>query len=628
MNTKNNETDSPLESVSSNSNSHIGTDVEKYQYSNTHGDSIPDNYDSHFEEEEKSYGVQKVEILNKQYNHLWGKSAIFFSLFLMGFVFRLDSMVRRSMNAYATNSYKQHSLLSTVNVVRSVAAACGLPLYSRLSDIFGRIELIVVSVLLYVTGTIICTQAYDVTRYAAGMILYQFGLCGLAILFKVIAADFSNLNWRVFCTLISAAPFIINTWVSGDIVEAIGDNWSWPGIGVWAICLPVATIPLVLCFIHMQYLAKKSGDLNQLRGMQTEYKRLGFKKFVVEVFFWKLDIFGVLSLMVILGLILTPLTLAGGETAEWRTVKIIVPLILGFCWIPVFAFWENRIATHPIAPADMFRDRGVYCALGIGILIDFCWYMQGDYLYTILVVAVHESVKSATRINSLYSFSTIITGLCVGLAISKVRKMKGFIVFGVCMWLVAFGIMIRYRGGSQSHGGMIASQVLLGFGGAFFTHPVQASLQAYVNHERMATITTLYAVSYYIGSAVGSSVSGAIWTQVLPNEIGKRFTNKTLARLAYSAPLSFIKKYTWGTPLRMELVEAYRHIQKLLIIIGICFCVPILGFALFLRDPVLISAQNIVDAEDKEVKEYYGYNPLKWEFNGKTVAQYLGMKQN
>ena len=78
----------------------------------------------------------------------------------------------------------------------------------------------------------------------------------------------------------------------------------------------------------------------------------------------------------------------------------------------------------------------------------------------------------------------------------------------------------------------------------------------------------------------------------------------------------------------MELVEAYRHVQKLLIIVGICFCVPILGFALFLRDPVLISAQNIVDAEDKEVKEYYGYNPLKWEFNGKTVAQYLGLKQN
>lgn len=87
-----------------------------------------------------------------------------------------------------------------------------------------------------------------------------------------------------------------------------------------------------------------------------------------------------------------------------------------------------------------------------------------------LYVSFDESVLSATRISSLYSFTSVITGAILGLVVIKVRQLKPFIVFGTMLFTVAFGILIYYRGGpgGSSHSGVIGGQVLLGLGMMIF----------------------------------------------------------------------------------------------------------------------------------------------------------------
>jgi hypothetical protein len=84
----------------------------------------------------------------------------------------------------------------------------------------------------------------------------------------------------------------------------------------------------------------------------------------------------------------------------------------------------------------------------------------------VLYVSFDESVLSATRITSLYSFTSVIAGTILGLIIIRVRQLKPFIVAGTILFTVAFGILIHYRGGSSgsSHSGVIGGQVLLGLG--------------------------------------------------------------------------------------------------------------------------------------------------------------------
>lgn len=93
----------------------------------------------------------------------------------------------------------------------------------------------------------------------------------------------------------------------------------------------------------------------------------------------------------------------------------------------------------------------------------------------ILYVAFDQSVLSATRISSVYSFTSVCVGLTLGVIARYLRRLKWFIVAGTCLFMVAFGVLVYYRGGGNSGGasisGMIGGQFLLGFAGGMFPYP-------------------------------------------------------------------------------------------------------------------------------------------------------------
>ncbi|KAK9455180.1 MFS general substrate transporter [Dipodascopsis uninucleata] len=548
------------------------------------------------------YGVKRAEVISDQYRNRMGKTVVFLSIFLVAYAYGLDGTVRSTYQTMATSSYSSHSLLATINTVRSVFAAASLPFIAKLADVFGRLEILLLSVLFYSIGTIIESQAINVQRFAAGALFYQFGYSGTIVVLQMMAADFSFLNWRVFASFVPALPFIINTWISGDVTSAVGTRWSW-GIGMWAFIFPLACVPLLLAYSHMYYLAKSKGLLNSIQE-----RKYNAKEHLVNVF-WTMDLIGVILFAASLSLFLIPFTLAGGVSTLWQKAHIIVPLVFGFVLFPVFIIWELYIQKHytnvsSLLPLHMIRDRGVWSALMIGIFIDWIWYMQGDYLYTVLIVGVGESIKSATRISSLYSFVSVVTGFFYGLFIVKFRRLKGFIIFGISLWFVSFGLLVHYRGGDYSHAGIIGAQCLLGFGAAFFTYPTQTSIQTCTNHIYMGVALSIYLSSYYVGSAFGSTISGAIWSQKLPQELIKHMGDDSLAAVAYGDPLDFATKYALGTPERDAVIVSYQYIQKILCVVGLCLCVPLLAFGLLLRDRELLANKQSYDtpAVEDELK--------------------------
>ncbi|KAK6463556.1 ferrichrome-type siderophore transporter [Scheffersomyces coipomensis] len=546
---------------------------------------------SSFEEEEKSIGVEKAELLAATWdNNIYYKLVLLFSSFIVGYGYGLDGQTRYVYTGYATESYAEHSLLSTVNVITGVAAAASQPVYARLSDVFGRMELFIVSVVFYVVGTIIESQATDVQKYAGGAILYQIGYSGVILVLLLILSDFSSLRWRLFFTFVPTFPFIINTWISGNVTAAIGMNWSW-GVGMWAFIFPLCCLPLLGCMIHMRYLAGKTPEWKVFKQRKTKYQEFGPLGFF-NYLFWKLDIIGLLLLTVSLSCLLVPLTLAGGVKDTWEKAHIIVPIVFGVVLLPVFVVWETYGARYPLAPWRLLADRGIWSALIISFLLDFISSIESSYLYTVLMVAVNESQLSATRITSISSFVSVIGGVFFGLAIVKFRRLKGFIVLGCSLWLVAFGIMYYYRGNLDAHAGIIGGLVVLGVGTTFFSYPINVSVQSCVTHEHMATVSSLVYTTYRIGYAVGSSIAGAIWTQSLYTRLLKQLGDVELATSVYTQPYIFITEYAWGTPVRAAVVQVYREMQRILMIACMCFTIPMIIAALFLRDHKLGKSQS------------------------------------
>ncbi|KAF9768292.1 ferrioxamine B transporter [Fusarium sp. DS 682] len=544
-----------------------------------------------------SPGVQRIKAMSEVIT-LTDRIFIFFGVFLIAYAYGLDGTVRYAYQPSALNSFQEHSLQSSVNTLRAVIAAAAQPTAGKIADVFGRVELICISVFFYTIGTVIEAAAQNLDTYSAGAVIYQIGYTMILLLVEVIIGDITSVRSRLFFSYIPALPFIINTWVSGDVTEAVlkVTTWRW-GIGMWCIIYPVCSLPLIISLLVVGHRAKKQGHLV---GYRSSFQQLGLKSFTVELF-WLLDIIGVILLIAVFALLLVPLTIAGGFESKWSDPQVVAPLVIGFVCIPVFVIWELR-APHPLVPFHHMKDRSVWAPMGIACMLNFAWTMQGDYLYTVLQVSFNFSIKAATRVQSLYSFASVITGTILGLIVYKVRRFKIFIVSGTCLFLVAFGLLIRYRGdpSSDNKSGVIGAQILLGIAGGMFPYPAQASLQAYVTHERLAVMTGLYLALYQVGSAFGNAVSGAIWTQVLPQRLAQTFSsfgNETLATYAYAQPLSAILDFPVGSEERDAMIDAYKHVQRLLTITGICLCVPLIAFSLCLRNPKLTDKQNLVEDE-------------------------------
>jgi hypothetical protein len=84
----------------------------------------------------KSPGVLRMEALSA---HISSKDriAIFLSVFLIAYAYGLDGTLRYTYQPTATNAFANHSLLSTISVVRAVIAAAAQ--VSRTDSIFEQV---------------------------------------------------------------------------------------------------------------------------------------------------------------------------------------------------------------------------------------------------------------------------------------------------------------------------------------------------------------------------------------------------------------------------------------------------------------------------------------------------------
>lgn len=553
------------------------------EVSNQSGESVDDTFIPRELKHEKLFRIKEIELVHLHCSTTLYKSLLLVFAFICGFGYNLDYVLRSIYTSYATNSYSHHSLLSTIQVINAVISVAAQIIFARLSDYCGRLQLFLAASVLYVVGTIIESQAYNVQTYAAGAIFYNTGYVGVFLMMMLIMSDFSSLRWRLLYQFAPTWPFIIITWVSGDIVAAANPvkNWSWD-IAMWAFIYPLTALPFVCFVLHMYHSTSKTDEWKALREEKRQQKKRLSQ--VLLGIFWKLDVVGVFILTVCLGCILVPLTLAGGSSEQWAKSQIIGTLVLGGVLFPIFVLWEARFAKNPVLPASLLKDRGVWGPLCGTFFNDFTYYIAADYLYPVLIVSINESSKSASRITWLPTFIAVALSPFISVLVARTRRLKLPVVLGCALWMVSLGMFYHYRGGAVSHAGIIGASVVMGVGSALYCYLLTVALQAMTSHSRMAVITGAYYTVAKVGSAVGASVSGAVWTQSMYHQLAQHLGNESLAAAAYGSPYTFVAEYVWGTPERDAAVRAYEYVQRILMIIALVFSVPLLLSVLFMRD--------------------------------------------
>lgn len=208
------------------------------------------------------------------------------------------------------------------------------------------------------------------------------------------------------------------------------------------------------------------------------------------------------------------------------------------------------------------------------------------YFQSYLLVVHNLSLTAAGHVTQVFNFTSTVTAVCIGLIIKFTGHYKYFITLGSCIYLMGIGLMIKYRTQDASIGTLVGTQIAIGIGGGMANVPAQIGVQASASHGEVAAATAVYLTMLEVGGAVGSAISGAVWTSSILRKLENYLpaSAKDQASSIYSSVTTASIQYARGTPERAAIDRAYQETMHTLLIIAVCVCVvPVLA-SLFMKD--------------------------------------------
>jgi SIT family siderophore-iron:H+ symporter-like MFS transporter len=125
-----------------------------------------------------------------------------------------------------------------MGVLQGVIGAAGQPVAAKISDVVGRVEMLIAALVFYCVGTIVEASSKSIGAYAGGVVIYQIGFTMYTIIIQVIVTDLSSLQGRLFASFIpplgSSIPGSVETF---SLVSCLPILLPTCGDGVWA-CSP------------------------------------------------------------------------------------------------------------------------------------------------------------------------------------------------------------------------------------------------------------------------------------------------------------------------------------------------------------------------------------------------------
>ncbi|KAA8563982.1 hypothetical protein EYC84_011982 [Monilinia fructicola] len=532
-------------------------------------------------------GVQNIEAVSMTWT-TWSLVIAYIGIFLIAFTTSLEGQVVASLGVFATSSFNNHSLISTVLVVQNVVNA---PM-AKYADVFGRFEAFSVSILLAVLGGVTMATSSNVQTFAAAQIFYAAGSTGLQILQQIFVADTTDLSNRALFSTLPQVPFMVTVWIGAPIGDKIlqTTTWRW-GYGLWCIILPAVFLPLALSLFLNNRKAKRAGltAASPLQGLGPIS--------IVKTLWNDLDIGGMILLSAAFALILIPLTIASKASDGWSSPVIIVMMVLGVVCLVTFPIWESikKLAPHPLIPLDLLKSRTFCAACGIGFFYFMAFFLSVQpYFYSYLLVVQDLSIPAAGHVTQVFSFTATISAIAISFLIKYTKYYKPYIVAGALIYLMGIGLMYYYRQENSSIAQIIGTQIAVGIGGGMLNVPAQLAVQASVpSHQNVAVATAVYMTCVEIGGAVGSAIAGVIWGHMIYPRNWLNISTTLDSEAVYNS-INNALAYPMGTPERIAINRAYQETMHKLLIVALCVSVPVVFLSLMIKNVKLDAGEDKV----------------------------------
>ncbi|KAJ2685204.1 hypothetical protein IWW39_004436 [Coemansia spiralis] len=434
------------------------------------------------------------------------------------------------------------------------------PLYGRLSDTFGRVPSLIVSILVFIAGSAVCGWAQSMGVLIFGRALQGVGGAGLVALVFIIISDVTSEEERPAYSGVLGAVWSIASVIGPVLGGVFSDKASWR----WAflINLPISGVVLLIVVFFLR--------LPQPQGSFWEkIKRVDFLGSAVLI-----------GAVVMLLLALT----WGGKDFPWSSARVICLLIFGIIMLGVFLLIEWKTSADPTVPIPLFRIRNVSLSvlgqffMGVGM---FCPMFFIPIWYTI----VKNSGSITAGLHLLpYLLSISLVSVASGFLVVRTGRYRGLVIFGTAIFVVGTGLMVLFDE-EISSGKQIGFMFLMGFGLGLNIQILLIVVQTAAPTEEMASATTLFLFMRILGSSIGVAAMQSIFQNSLLPKLTRLVAEHpefTAAIMGSVNDQSLI--YKSGIPLdtRNELVHIYVLALKKVFIAT----VPFAGVAFLLTLPL------------------------------------------
>ncbi|MEU5467642.1 MDR family MFS transporter [Kocuria salsicia] len=363
-----------------------------------------------------------------------------------------------------------------------LASTVMMPVYGRISDLFGRKPVLLAAILLFLAGSVIGASAGTMGWLITARVVQGLGGGGLMILAQTSIADvvpardrgkYMGVMGAVFAVSSVAGPLL-----GGWITEGPGWRWAFS----FNIPLGILAIIAVAAFLRLPQRTRERSE--------------------------RIDYLG----MVLLAAATTCLVLVctwGGTQYDWNS-----PQILWLCATTVaggvaFAVAETR-ASSPVIPLSLFRDRNFTLTTLSGLAVGVAMFGALGYMPTYIQMVKGVDATQAGLLMTPMMASLLITSIVSGQVVSRTGRYKffplvGMVVMGVGLWLLST-LQV-----DDSTFRMCAYLAVFGAGIGLSMQILVLIVQNSFPNKIVGTATAASNFFRQVGATVGSAVVGSLF---------------------------------------------------------------------------------------------------------------------
>ena len=418
-----------------------------------------------------------------------GVAAVFAGLLLAMFVSTLSETVTATALPTIVGDLGGVDHMQWVTTAYILASTIMMPIYGKLGDLFGRKYLFIVALSVFIVGSATCGLAPSMDGLIAGRAVEGLGGGGLIILAQATIADIIPPRQRGKYMGVMGSVFAVSTVVGpllgGWFVQVTG--WRW----LFAFNIPLALLAIAAVAFFL-----------------TNPERRDDRPPV--------DVGGMMAMAVsVSSLVLA--TAWGGTLYPWLSWQIIGLFALFVVAAVAFVLVERR-AKEPIIPMLLFKNRNFVVCTVTGMFIMLGMMGTVSYLPTYFQIVDGLAPEQAGLMTFPMMAGVLLTAVGTGFLATKTGRYKWMPIASCAVAAVGFVLLSRLTPDTS----LLMTGVflfILGFGIGLGQQILVLIVQNEFPHAIVGTATAANNFFRQIGSTLGASLVGALFTSRLASDL-------------------------------------------------------------------------------------------------------------